>query len=48
MESFDQIQDLIEFCKSNGFLKKELVEQYNLINKLLLKNGLYYDALVRI
>jgi len=48
MDCYKSIEELISFCRKYGFVKNYMIEAYNLINRILLKNHLHYDALVKI
>ena len=47
MDTYRSVEALIATCKKYGFVKTYIVGAYNFISKILLKNELYYDALVK-
>ncbi len=48
MNFYRSIEELITICKKYGFVKGHMVEALNYLNNMLLKNELYFDALVKI
>jgi hypothetical protein len=48
IDSYKSVEQLIFTCKKYGFVKGYLVKAFNYVNKILLENDLYYDALVKI
>lgn len=39
---------MVEFCQKYGFVKEELLKEMVIILRVLIRNELYYDALVKV
>lgn len=48
MEAFSKAQQLAELCRRYGFEKEQLAQANHTINRLLIEQGLFHDALLRI
>ena len=38
----------MDFCQKYGFVKEEMMEAWLLVIQILLKEGMYHDALVKV
>jgi hypothetical protein len=48
IDSYNESERLAEFCRKYGFVKEELLKELATIVRVLIRNELYYDALVRV